>query len=204
MHKRAAALFLAVFCLPIFGQDPSPVRPKSGKVAIFKEADLRPGMKGYAWTVLAGNEPEPIPVEIVGILKNQWGPKQDIIIGKMGGKAIRTNVAGGMSGSPVYIDGKLVGAVALRFSVFSPDAICGITPIELMLEVNDFDQSRPADARTPDKTIARESISVPSGMLAQVLSAGASGSLAPNFTMVPIETPLSFAGFHDNVLRQFG
>ena len=48
----------------------------------------------------------------------------------MGGKAVRTNVAGGMSGSPVYIDGKLIGAVALRLSVFSPDAICGITPIE--------------------------------------------------------------------------
>ena len=60
-----------------------------------------------------------------------------------------------MSGSPVYIDGKLVGAVALRFSVFSPDAICGITPIELMLEVNDFDESRPVDARTPDKVAQR-------------------------------------------------
>ena len=49
-------------------------------------------------------------------------------------------MAGGMSGSPVYIDGKLIGAVALRMSSFSPDAICGITPIELMLEINDFDQ----------------------------------------------------------------
>ena len=65
-------------------------------------------------------EPEPVPIEIVGVLKNQWGPKQDIIVGKMGGKAIRSGVAGGMSGSPVYIDGKLVGAVALRMSVFSP------------------------------------------------------------------------------------
>ena len=58
----------------------------------------------------------------------------------MGGKAKVTNVAAGMSGSPVYIDGKLVGAVALRISVFSPDAICGITPIEQMLEIQDFDQ----------------------------------------------------------------
>ena len=72
----------------------------------------------------------------------------------MGGKAARTNVAGGMSGSPVYIDGKLIGAVSLRLSVFSPDAICGITPIELMLEINDFDKSRPADARTPGKAVA--------------------------------------------------
>ena len=68
-----------------------------------------------------------------------------------------------MSGSPVYIDGKLIGAVALRLSVFSPDAICGITPIELMLEINDFDKSRPADARTPDKSGARkEAAMVPS------------------------------------------
>jgi len=50
-------------------------------------------MKVYAWTVLSGTEPEPIPVEIMGVLKNQWGPKQDIILGKMGGKAIRTNVS---------------------------------------------------------------------------------------------------------------
>ncbi len=201
--QKFAALAVALACsIVVVAQEPAPpVRPKAGKVQIFKESDLKPGMKGYAWTVLSGSEPEAIPVEIMGVLKNQWGPKQDIILGKMGGKATRTNVAGGMSGSPVYIDGKLVGAVALRFSVFSPDAICGITPIELMLEVNDFDQSRPADARTPDKTIARESVPVPSGMLAQVLAA--SGSPGSNFSMVPIETPLSFAGFHDNVLREF-
>ena len=122
---------------------PAPVRPRAGKVQIFKEADLKIGMKGYAWTVLQGSEPEPLPVEILGIYKNQWGPKQDVILAKLGGKGQRTNVAAGMSGSPVYIDGKLVGAIALRFSTFSPDALCGITPIELMLEVNEFDESRP-------------------------------------------------------------
>src|SRR5580698_2644177 len=151
MQKLAALAVSAACCSFLFAQEPAPVRPKAGKVQIFKEADLKPGMKGYAWTVLSGTEPEPIPVEIMGVLKNQWGPKQDIILGKMGGKAIRTNVAGGMSGSPVYIDGKLVGAVALRFSVFSPDAICGITPIEYMLEINDYDSSKPEDAHTPDK-----------------------------------------------------
>jgi hypothetical protein len=202
--QKFAALVVAFACsYVVSAQEPAPVRPKSGKVEIFKEADLKPGMKGYAWTVLAGDEPEAIPVEIVGILKNQWGPHQDIILGKMGGKAIRTNVAGGFSGSPVYIDGKLVGAVALRFSVFSPDAICGITPIELMLEVNDFDLSRPSDARTPDKVAVRESVPVSSGMLAQVVSAGASGNFPSNGTMVPIETPLTFAGFNEGVLREF-
>jgi hypothetical protein len=202
--QKFAALVVAFACAcVVYAQEPAPIRPKAGKVQIFKEADLKPGMQGYAWTVLSGAEPEPIPVEIVGILKNQWGPKQDIILAKMGGKAIRTNVAGGFSGSPVYIDGKLVGAVALRFSIFSPDAICGITPIELMLEVNDFDDSRPSDARTPDKVVARESIPVSSGMLSQVVSAGGSGVFPSNNTMVPIETPLTFAGFHENVLREF-
>ncbi len=201
--KFAALVVALVGSSLLSAQEPAPVRPKAGKVQIFKQADLKPGMKGYAWTVLAGNEPEPIPIEIIGLLKNQWGPNQDIILAKMGGKATRTNVAGGMSGSPVYIDGKLVGAVALRFSVFSPDAICGITPIELMLEVNDFDNSRPLDARTPEKPVAQDLQTAPSGMLAHVLSAGASGNVTSSSTMVPIETPLSFAGFHDNVLREF-
>ena len=123
----------------------------------------------------------------------------------MGGKAIRTGVAGGMSGSPVYIDGKLVGAVALRLSTFSPDAICGITPARLMLEINDLDQSRPADARTPDKAASRTQAAVPGDILAQAVAAGASSNLPvePRL-MVPIETPLMFSGFHENVLQDFG
>jgi hypothetical protein len=207
-RMRFAVLIAAIvsfsICSSVRAQEPVPVRPKTGKVEIFKESDLKPGMKGYAWTVFAGTEVEAVPVEILGILKNQWGPKQDIILGKMGGKAIRTNVAGGMSGSPVYIDGKLVGAVALRFSVFSPDAICGITPIELMLEVNEFDASQPSDAHTPDRAAVRPSVTIPEGMLSQVVSAGAAGAFSGQIpTMVPIETPLSFAGFSSDVLHDF-
>src|SRR5207302_5377225 len=143
-----------------------PLKPQAGKVEIMKSSLLKPGMKGYAWTVFQGSEPEAVPIEIIGLWKNQWGPRQDVILAKMGGKAARTNVAGGMSGSPVYIDGKLIGAVALRLSVFSPDAICGITPIELMLEINDLDQSHPADARTPDKLQAPgHEVAVPGEML---------------------------------------
>ena len=167
--------------------------PRTGKVQIFKEADLKIGMKGYAWTVLQGSEPEPLPVEILGIYKNQWGPGQDVILAKLGGKGQRTNVAAGMSGSPVYIDGKLVGAIALRFSTFSPDALCGITPIELMLEVNEFDDSIPSTARTPGKSTPRSS-----GAASDAVS-----GLPPIASMVPIETPLNFAGFGENVLPAF-
>ncbi|MBV9407083.1 MAG: SpoIVB peptidase S55, partial [Acidobacteriaceae bacterium] len=113
------------------------VPPKAGPVAFFPESALRPGMKGVAWTVFQGSTVEPVPVEIIGVWQNMWGPHQDVILAKLAGKALRTNVAGGMSGSPVYIDGKLAGAIALRLSTFSPDAVCGITPIQLMLEIKD-------------------------------------------------------------------
>ena len=172
----------------------SMARPRAGRPAILPVAQLRPGMQAVAWTVFSGMEPEPVPIEIVGVMKNAWGPKQDIIIGKMGGKAQRTNVAGGMSGSPVYIDGKLIGAVSLRLSVFSPDAICGITPIELMLEINEYDQSAPPEARTPDKAARRAHLDVPAGF-SQAASAG--------LTMTPIDTPLFFAGFDQSVIREF-
>ncbi|MEO7650377.1 MAG: hypothetical protein ABIZ80_07900, partial [Bryobacteraceae bacterium] len=179
--------------------------PKAGPVQILKSSELKPGMKATAWTVFQGTEPEAIPIEIIGLMKNAWGPKQDIILGKMGGKAERTNVAGGMSGSPVYIDGKLIGAVALRLSVFSPDAICGITPIELMLEINDLDASRPSDARTPQQARAGSEIAVPSELLAQAVAAGLSPNLIRQSPLLtPIDTPLTFSGFNENVLREFG
>jgi hypothetical protein len=201
----AAVALLAVALLPAFSEELFPQPPKAGKVEILKSSDLRPGMKGVAWTVFQGTEAEPVPVEILGLWKNAWGPKQDIILAKLGGKAQRTNVAGGMSGSPVYIDGKLIGAIALRLSIFSPDAICGITPIELMLEINDFDQSRPMDAKTPDKAAARREVIVPSDLLAQAVAAGASPNLPKQAPlMTPIETPLVFSGFNANSLEEFG
>jgi len=207
MNHRIAAVVLsfAALAIPLCAADLAPEPPRIGKVDIFKTSDLRPGMHATAWTVFAGTTPEPVPVEILGLWKNAWGPRQDVILAKLGGPAARTNVAGGMSGSPVYIDGKLVGAIALRLSVFSPDAICGITPAALMLEINDLDQSRPADARTPDKAASRTQVAVPGDMLAQTVAAGASRNLPrQSAMMVPIETPLMFSGFHDNVLRDFG
>lgn len=167
-----------------------PPRPKAGPVELFPLADVKPGVKGIAWTVFQGTEPEPVPVELIGLWKNAWGPRQDVILAKLGGKALRTNVAGGMSGSPVYVDGKLLGAIALRISVFSPDAICGITPIQQMLEISTIDESRPSQTKTPSEPQRRAELTAP-----QALLEGA--------RMTPIETPLTFAGFHESVLREF-
>ncbi len=190
MNIRIAAILIGLAATAQFASaaETSPARPKSGKVEIMPLSEVKQGMKGTAWTVFQGTEPEPVPVEIVGIAKNMWGPKQDIILGKMGGKAARTNVAKGMSGSPVYINGKLIGAVSLGLSQFSPDAICGITPIELMLEINGSDKSRPAAARTPGKTVAQNA------------QAGGEGVLE---SLVPIDSPLVFSGINGDTLRDF-
>src|SRR5713226_2264289 len=154
MTIRMAALFLtlATAVMPTFAADAAKP-PRTGPVQIMKASELKPGMMATAWTVFTGTEPEAVPVEIIGLWKNAWGPKQDII------------------------DGKLIGAVALRMSVFSPDAICGITPIELMLEINDLDQSRPSDARTPENAASRTQVAVPGELLAQAVAAGASPNL---------------------------
>jgi hypothetical protein len=167
-----------------------PPRPKAGPVEVFPLEGVKAGVKGIAWTVFQGTEPEPVPVELIGLWKNAWGPRQDVILAKLGGKALRTNVAGGMSGSPVYIDGKLLGAIALRISVFSPDAICGITPIQQMLEINAIDDSRPSQSKTPAEPQRRAELSAPAGLL-------------EGARMTPIETPLTFAGFHESTLREF-
>jgi len=186
MKLGLAAAWLAAGAV-CFAQTPQapPERPRAGKVEIMRAAELKPGMKGYAWTVFTGTEPEPVPVEIIGLWKNAWGPKQDVILARLGGQAARTNVAAGMSGTPVYIDGKLVGAISTRLSVFSPEATCGITPIELMLEVSEFDDSRPADARSPDR-------------------AAGEGERRATSALALIETPLAFAGFEASTLEQFG
>src|SRR5690242_10872485 len=206
MKIHLAAVMLGIAAAPLLlASETTLIRPKAGKVDIMRLRDIKPGMKATAWTVFQGTQPEAVPIEILGLWKNQWGPKQDVILGKMGGKAARTNVAGGMSGSPVYIDGKLIGAVALRLSTFSPDAICGITPIELMLEINDFDQSRPADARTPEKVVASaaEALGFPN-LFGQFVSAGSTAAPPqPTPMMVPIEAPLQFSGFTSETMRRF-
>ncbi len=204
MNPRIAVLFsLSALLVPNL---PGAVmeRPKAGKPAIMKSSEIKPGMQAIAWTVFEGKEPEAVPVEIVGLWKNAWGPRQDIIVGKMHGKAERTNVARGMSGSPVYIDGKLIGAVSTQIGAFSPDAVCGITPIELMLEINEYDATKPSDSKAPDKGQMRAEAQVPGELLSRVMGAGLSIGNQQTPIMRPIETPLTFSGFQEDALRQFG
>jgi hypothetical protein len=117
---------LAFLCIACFSWIASAATP------FFPVRDVRPGMKGVGRTVFHGGKVEEFQVEILGVLENT-GPKQSIILAKLsGGPLAETGVMQGMSGSPVYIDGKLLGAVALGFP-FSKEPITGIQPIEQMI-----------------------------------------------------------------------
>src|SRR5579862_1701226 len=129
---RLYALFLAVFLL--LGGVLS-ARAADGP-AIFPLSDVKPGMKGVAYTIFEGDQVEKVDLEVIGVLDNAVGPKQDVILVRLlGDKVQQTGVVAGMSGSPVYIDGKLLGALALKLGTFTKEAIGGVTPIDNMLEV---------------------------------------------------------------------
>src|SRR5580704_4502295 len=108
----------------------------------FPLSEVKRGMKGVAYTVFEGVNPEPMQVEILGLLKDALGPGQDMILARLhGDKPEYTGVVAGMSGSPVYIDGRLVGALSYRIGQFTKEPIAGITPIESMLQVRDGEGS---------------------------------------------------------------
>ena len=96
--------------------------------------EVQAGMRGVGVTVFHGAEREEFDVEILGVLQNGIGPKRSLIVSRLaGGPLATTGVIQGMSGSPVYIDGQLIGAVSYSLGSFSKDAIAGITPIEEMV-----------------------------------------------------------------------
>src|SRR5579859_468301 len=97
-------------------------------------SEIRPGMQGYAYTIFAGDQVEKFDLEVIGVMPNFLGPKQAIILVQLKGpKVEHTGVVAGMSGSPVYFEGKLAGALSLKLGVFTKEPIGGVTPIEDVL-----------------------------------------------------------------------
>jgi SpoIVB peptidase S55 len=187
-------------------------QPKSSVTpAIIPLDQIHEGMKGTALTVFQGVKPESMDVEVLGVMRNVNGPKGDIILVRLHGtKPEYTGVVAGMSGSPVYFDGKLAGALAFRIGEFSKEPIAGVTPIEEMLEINALDRS-PAQATTMRAGV---SDSDSSGVASSNQSAAAptaspgESSAAPvqNYSsyLKPIETPLVFNGFSEETLKRYG
>jgi hypothetical protein len=177
--------------------------------------EVRPGMVGVGRTVFHGTELEDFKVHVLGVMRNVIGPKRSLILARLeGGPLAKTGVIAGMSGSPVYVDGKLMGAVSYSLGQFSTEPIAGITPIAEMLDATMM--GGPARATRP------VSISIPAspaellaiwsrdlnraqpfaGDPSQVLvMSGASSDLTPVGAMLrPIAVPMTASGFDASVL----
>jgi hypothetical protein len=164
-------------------------------------SDIHPGMRGVAYTVFQGVKPEPMDVEVLGVLHGMNGPKSNIILVRLHGQKVEyTGVVAGMSGSPVYLDGKLAGALAFRIGEFSKEPIAGVTPIADMLEINAFDKS-PAE----EASAAKPAVSNAAGKTATPGEGTTLAGGTQNFAqyLKPIDTPLVFNGFSEDAVRQF-
>src|ERR1700709_2237784 len=110
--------------------------------------EIRPGMVGIGRTVFEGTKVEEFKVRIIGVIENVIGTRRNLILAKLeGGPLANTGVIAGMSGSPVYVDGRLIGAVSYSLGSFSKEPIAGITPIDEMTDATSLNAPRPASAR---------------------------------------------------------
>jgi len=177
---------------------------------------LRPGMTGVGRTVFAGDKVEDFHVTILGVVKNVMGPKRDLIVARLeGGPLGETGVIAGMSGSPVYVNDKLIGAVSYALGSFPKEPIAGITPIAEMIDAVDGGGPRPTrrglDVRwppTPDEVYAAighlvDRVTAPlsaagsGGTLSSASSLGGLGAIAAGLR--PIGAAMVLGGFDPGV-----
>jgi hypothetical protein len=194
MRKFVFTLFALGLSLPTFltAQTAQPTIPVD---------QIHAGMQGVAYTVFQGVKPEPMDFEVLGVLRNVNGPRGNIILIRLHGPKVEyTGVVAGMSGSPVYIDGKLAGALAFRIGEFSKEPIAGVTPIADMLEINALDKS-PAEEASSVKPV----VTTDAGKTAAPGDATSFSGSVQNLAnyLKPIETPLVFSGFSEEAVRRF-
>ena len=204
MKRLVFALFVAIIpaylvfpCLSFAQAAPS--APTAAQTIAVSQ--IHAGMRGVAYTVFQGVKPEAMDVEVLGVLHNMNGPKGDIILVRLHGPKVEyTGVVAGMSGSPVYFDGKLAGALAFRIGEFSKEPIAGVTPIADMLEISALDRS-PAE----ETSAIKPSVNAVAGKTAGPGDAPAlpvSNQDVANY-LKPIEAPLVFNGFSEEAVHLF-
>jgi len=155
-------------------------------------SQVRPGMQGYAYTIFAGDQVEKFDLEVIGIMPNFLGPRQTIILVQLKGpKVEHTGVVAGMSGSPVYFEGRLAGALSLKLGVFTKEPIGGVTPIEDIIHPQ------------PQSSAQNVASDAPVTQLQLPQDAASRTGLPTGSALEPIETPLVFSGYQPEALRQF-
>jgi SpoIVB peptidase S55 len=198
MRLRPSRFFIAVlalfFALPLAAAD----NPE-----LFPLSDVHPGLKGVAYTIFSGDQVQQMDVTVIGVLNNALGPKQDIILVELSGADVaKDGVVAGMSGSPVYFDGKLAGAISLKIGTFTKDAIAGVTPIQNMLDIQQAMPTQEAMSPAPGGDTSVPGVSQTAAG-AQSFDWPEKVALGGNQFLVPIETPLVFSGVLPQTLARF-
>lgn len=145
-------------------------------------------MEGYAYTIFAGDQIEKFDLVVLGVLDNFLGPRQSIILVQLKGEKVEhTGVVAGMSGSPVYLQGKLAGALSLKLGVFTKEPIGGVTPIQAVLD--------PLSTTKDSSNASWQAFTLPPQISGNGLPSGSA--------LEPIETPLVFSGFSAGSMAPF-
>jgi hypothetical protein len=197
MSPRKTWIVSALVVATVAAGGVSKIRSGPAEIPFFDPAQLRPGMVATGRTVFQGYEPEEFRVEILGVLKNAIGPQQDMILARLHGENVeRTGVIAGMSGSPVMLDGKILGAVSYRLGSFEKEPIAGITPIADMVRAAEMPK---APATTASGSSLLEEWKGPESKRAESRLIPIPGMTS---SLVPIGTPLVFAGFPESLIRE--
>src|SRR5216684_7509938 len=183
-------LFLAAILLVAAGAVAADDKPQ-----VLPLDQIKPGMKGFAYTIFAGDQVEKFDLEVIGILPNLMGPKHSIILVELKGpKVEHTGVVAGMSGSPVYIEGKLAGALSLKLGIFTKEPLAGVTPIEDMFALRLDNAVTTAAAAAPES--APSQLPLPAELARNV-------QVPSNAYLQPIQAPLAFSGFLPEAVQRF-
>jgi SpoIVB peptidase S55 len=162
---------------------------------------VQPGMQGYAYTIFAGDQVEKFDLEVIGVMPNFLGPKQSIILVQLKGpKVEHTGVVAGMSGSPVYIEGKLAGALSLKLGIFTKEPIAGVTPIADVLAGGGISGPISGPISAGSNGEASQQSQASNGLASEFSQrAGLQGGAE----LRSIETPLVFSGFQTSAIQKF-
>ncbi len=187
------AAILLVFLAPsLFAAEPD----------IFPLSQIKPGMKGEALTIFAGDQIEKFDLVVIGVMPNFLAPRESIILVQLvGPKVEHTGVVAGMSGSPVYIEGKLAGALSLKLGQFAKEPLAGVTPIENMLSLP-VGQPPAIHVEGPQNVSGVERASMMPQFEVPPDWATRTGIPDGSF-LTPIASPLVFSGFSGEAIRQF-
>jgi hypothetical protein len=194
----------------------------SGATSQMGVNEIRPGMVGISRTVFDGTHVEEFKAHIIGVLENVIGTHRNLILAKLeGGPLANTGVIAGMSGSPVYIDGRLIGAVSYALGSFSKEPIAGITPIAEMTDSTTFNDVRPPGSRVKvDYPFTQETLTAAfrkalnwnrpfadrpnDSQLNGVSAVAGLGGSQLGTLLRPIATPLVMSGFEPELAEVFG